>query len=168
MTRKSFSAANSKGQLGERIVKGILERKGFIVYRPETDGSHAFDILAIKDKRRCIAIDVKAKARRTAFPDTGINQRHFEVYQQFSLRHLMPFWLFFVDESMLEIYGNTLDELEKPRTVAGRKYPMVSKTAFGVDIRYWPLEAMIKIDNLNCSQTIDLMQMSQRSYEYHG
>ena len=66
MTRASFLMSLSKGEFAEQIIKGKMEARGFVVYRPTTDRAHAFDILAIKDKEKCIAIDVKAKARRVA------------------------------------------------------------------------------------------------------
>ena len=37
-----------KGNIGEKIVRNYLEKKGFIVYEPKTNGSHPFDKIAIK------------------------------------------------------------------------------------------------------------------------
>lgn len=166
MTSRNFETALKKGEIGEQIVRKILEEKGWIVYKPVTDGAHCFDMLTIKDKRRAIAIDVKAKSRRNKYPDTGINQKHFEEYLSFSQKHNMPFWLFFVDEMLGKIYGNHLAELEKPRVVDNRMYPYEWRTQSGEKIRLWPLEAMRDIAFIKDSEVKKLIDYSQRSYKY--
>lgn len=164
-TRKSFDVALAKGEYGEKIVRQILEEKGFVVYKPYTNGAHAFDVLAIKDKQKCIALDVKAKARRNAYPDTGINLSHYSVYKAFSESHRMPFWLVFVDEAMGQIYGNCLEELDKPRMVNGQSYPFVWRGNNSGTI-YWPLKAMILFRELSNSDVQELKSLSQRTHEY--
>jgi len=164
MTPKNFDVAMAKGKFGEFIVRRILEAKGFIVYEPRTVGAHAFDVLAIKDKKRCIAMDVKAKARRNKYADTGINERHYKIYSDFSRTHNMPFWVVFVDEMVGEIYGNTLEALDIPRTIDGIIYPMIYGGDTGT--RYWPLAAMIKLHDLTASEKEELSRLSQRSHEY--
>lgn len=161
---KSFDIALAKGEFGERIVKGILEQKGFVVYKPATPGAHAFDVLAIKDKKRCIALDVKAKSRRNNFPDTGINYKHFLVYRDFSDTHKMPFWLVFVDEMLGKVYGNTIEELSRPREENGNKYPM--RWGGDTGIIYWPLSAMIVFHTLTPDECRQLQAMNQRSYDF--
>lgn len=165
MTRKSFEIALQKGDIGETIIKKLLEGKGWCVYRPVTDGAHCFDMLAILKKTQCIAVDVKAKAAMKYYPATGINQKHFEEYQNFSRKHSMPFWLFFVDENIKEIYGNTLEELEKPRLIGGRKYPWL-KQINGAVLRLWPLQAMKTVGSITEDQAKRLTMYSQRAYEY--
>jgi len=164
-TPKSFDVAMAKGEYGERIVRRILESNGFIVYKPNTPGAHAFDVLAIKDKQRCIAMDVKAKARRNKYADTGIDVRHYNIYLSFSQTHLMPFWVVFVDEMMGKIYGNTLDELDKKRTVDGINYPMEYGGNNGT--RYWPIEAMRVFYSLTTEDKQALAELSQRNHEYY-
>lgn len=166
MTRRSFETSLAKGELGEEVVRELLESRGWVVYQPVTSGPHHFDMLCIKDKKRAIAFDVKAKARMNWLPCTGVNQKHFEEYQQFSERHRMPFWLVFVDEALRQIYGNTLDELEKPREVEGRSFPMLMETKSGVRLRLWPLVAMRQIASITDSHAAALTAHSQRSYEY--
>ena len=166
MTRPSFDIAMKKGAAGEAIVKGLFERRGWVVYRPETEGAHQFDILAIKDKVSAVAVDVKTKSRMNYYPATGVNQKHFEEYLRFSEKHLMPFWLVFVDEKLKKIYGNTISELEKPRRIGGHDYPFVKTLKCGTQIRLWPLDAMKPIAALDdCAATV-LTSLSQRSYEY--
>lgn len=164
-TPRSFDLALAKGEYGEQIVRRILEGKGFVVYKPNTEGAHAFDVLAIKDKRLCIALDVKAKSRRNKYADTGINLRHFETYKRFSDRHTMPFWLIFVDEMLGKIYGNTLEELAKPIEVEGINYPLIyGDTQTGTI--YWHMQSMRQIHTLTESEKADLVGLSQRNHEY--
>ena len=79
--RHDFEKALVKGKIGEDIVRRYLEEKGYVVYKPVTEGAHAFDILAVKDKKTVIIADVKTKARRNYFPDTGINYKHYVEYK---------------------------------------------------------------------------------------
>lgn len=167
MILKSFEVSLMKGRYGEEIVRRYLEAKGYVVYNPVTDGAHAFDILAIKDKSKCIAIDVKAKSRRTKYPDTGINQKHLECYELFSKTHNMQFWLFFVDEFLGTIYGNTLSELSEIRMENGIKYPLYWQSHNGgADIVYWPLSAMKTVHVLTDKEKRELADLSQRNYDY--
>ncbi len=166
MTRPSFDTALKKGAAGEVIVKGLFERKGWVVYRPETEGPHQFDILAIKDKVSAVAVDVKTKSRMNWYPATGVNQSHFEEYSRFSKKHLMPFWIIFVDEKQKTIYGNTISELEKPRCVDRRNYPFIMVLKCGTQIRLWPLEAMETIATIDNNTATILTNLSQRSYGY--
>jgi hypothetical protein len=164
-TRKSFDVALAKGEYGESIVRAILEEKGFVVYKPTTKGAHAFDVLAIKDKARCIALDVKAKARRNKYADTGINLRHYHTYKTFSEKHCMPFWIVFVDEMLGKIYGNTIEELDKPRTVDGKDYPFEWHDSEKAT-RYWPIDAMLVFRKLDERDLEVLRGLSQRTHLY--
>ena len=161
-TRKNFDLAMAKGEYGERIVRRILEAKGFVVYKPNTPGAHAFDALAIKDKQRCIALDVKAKARRNKYADTGITVSHYLTYKAFSERHSMPFWIVFVDEMVGDIYGNTLEMLDREVTTNGICYPF----EYEGKTRYWPLISMRLLHRLTADEMKDLQSLSQRSHEY--
>lgn len=164
MTRPNFEIALQKGEIGEQIVRKHLESKGWVVYQPETPGAHCFDILALLNKRNAIALDVKAKSRMNKYPATGIDQRHFEEYKHFSDRHQMPFWVVFVDEMQKTVYGNTIDELEKPRTVEGINYPFVMQIK--KPVRIWPLEAMKPIASLDSDSANKLASFNQRNHGY--
>lgn len=166
MTQRNFEVALKKGEIGEMIVRRNLEQKGWVVYQPVTDGAHCFDMLSIKDKHSAIALDVKAKARMNRWPATGIDQRHFDEYQSFSLKHQMPFWVVFVDEMQKTIYGNCIEDLERRRNVEGVMYPFVITTKYGKNIRLWPLEAMIHIDSIEDDDIASLLSYSQRGHEY--
>lgn len=159
----NFDVALAKGEYAEGIVRRWLETRGWVVYQPMTDKAHAFDVLAIKDKRDCIALDIKAKARRTKYPDTGIDIRHYETYKQFAAKHTMPFWICFVDEYLKQIYGNSLDALDMPLIVGGVQYPFVK-----YNIRFWPVvpERMKILHYLTDKECEELKALSQRSYDY--
>jgi len=167
MTRPDFEIAMKKGNAGEDIVKAVFEREGWIIYRPETAGAHHFDMMAIKNKKTAIAVDVKTKARMNFFPATGVNQIHFEEYERFSKKHQMPFWIIFVDERLKKIYGNTISELEKRRLVDGNAYPMV-KNFKGTAVRLWPLAAMKDIARIDDNTADVLTSYSQRNYGYES
>ena len=166
MTRKSFELAMAKGDAGEAIVRQKLEGKGWVVYQPVTEGAHHFDMLGIYQKRTAVAFDVKATARMNKFPCTGVNQKHFDEYQQFSQRHAMPFWIVFVDEGMRQIYGNTIEELEKPIAVNGINYPWNFTPKFGAPLRLWALASMKVIADLDAESAEVLKSLSQRNHEY--
>lgn len=166
MTSRNFETALKKGEIGERIVKSLLEENGWVVYQPSTNGAHCFDMLTIKNKENAIAVDVKAKARMNKWPATGINQRNFEEYTKFSQTHNMPFWLFFVDEMIGKIYGNSLEELEKIRFVEGKRYPFTILTRSGQAIRLWPIQAMIDIAAINENEIKVLVCHNQRSHDF--
>jgi hypothetical protein len=154
--------------IGEIEVRRMLESQGYIVYQPQTEGSHQMDMLAIKDKQLTIAADVKTKARRTHYEDTGVNQKHFELYQQFSHNHNAEFYIFFVDRVLGKIYGNRLSILERPCWHQGMKYPRVEAVKYGRDagvlIRYWPMCVMQDFGKISKATAEVVRQYEQRNY----
>lgn len=168
MIQTSFETALKKGAIGEGVVRAKMESKGYVVYTPATKGAHAFDLLAIKDKKKCIALDVKAKARRIYYDDTGIDERLYKVYKSFSVNHNMPFWIVFVDEFTKTIYGNCIDELDSPYkcTSKGIIYPLLSESRDGKVMRYWHLSKMLYIADITDDIANELKEYSQRSYGY--
>jgi hypothetical protein len=155
--------STKKGKIGEEIVRRWLEEHGWIVYEPKTENrSHAFDKLAIKDKKQLILIEVKTKARRNYYPDTGIDIKHYNDYKLISEKYNLPIFLFFVDEMMGEIYGGKLSSLEKRVKISNnREYPLKQN-----GIIYFPLEKMHKIAILNTMKTFELKKLNTRNYEY--
>ena len=69
-----------KGDIGERIVKDLLEKKGYSVYKAITEKAHAFDFLAIKGKKQLLFVEVKTKAKTNKWPATGLDIRHWNEY----------------------------------------------------------------------------------------
>ena len=166
MIRSNFDMAKKKGEIGETIVKALIEAKGYSVYQPTTQGAHQFDMLCIKDKKMAIALDVKTKARMNHYPATGVNEQHFMEYKAFSEKHNMPFYIVFVDEGDGRIYGNSLEELEKPQTIDGVSYPHIITNKWGKKIRIWPLCNMSEIATLDGDDAERLVKLSQRNHEY--
>lgn len=162
---RSWEIASQKARIAEEIVWQYLERLGYIVYRPISEGAHAFDILAVKDKKKVIIAEVKAKARRNYYPDTGINHRHYQEYKAIANKHNLNVFLFFVDEMLEMIYGNWLHILECKCKIKHKgkliDYPLLEK-----GIIYFPLSKMIRICDLKVEESEALKSKSQRSYSY--
>ena len=159
-----------KGNIGEEIIKQFLKEKGFVIYRPELDMSHVFDIIAIKEKKQIIIVEVKTQARRNYYDDTGVTLKHYNEYQIIKQKYNLPMFLFFVDEMLKKIYGNWLSELEKPYEVVrmGEKviYPLTQKGSTGIRV-YFHLDKMIIIkENIDENIINDLKSLSTRNYEY--
>lgn len=170
MIRINFEERKKKGEYAEKIVKEMLEAKGYVVYMPLTKGAHAFDIMAIKNKKTCIALDIKAKARLNKYPATGVDIRHYETYKEFSKKHGMPFWIVFVDEMEKRIYGNSIDLLDVEYiddvSTPKKTYPVRRLTRQNQELILWHLNQMKHIANLPDNHAIALAEMNHRSYEY--
>jgi Holliday junction resolvase len=162
----NFNISAKKGAVGERIVRGLLEKQGWIVYQPLTEGPHLYDILAVKDKEKALVLDVKAKARMKKRAETGIDKSQYEEYKNFSLKYSMPFWLVFVDEMEKRIYGNTLEELEKECVEDGQIYPHEIITKYNKKVVMWPLSKMKHFANLTEDDVIELKKHNRRNYDY--
>lgn len=155
-----------KGAIGEGLVRQHLERKGLVVYSPITDAAHPFDFLcASGDKRTIVIAETKTKARRTFYPDTGIDARHLNDYMNVQSRYGIDVFLYFVDESMKAIYGNALKILVAPRAITHKNkvltYPL---TAGG--IVYFPLEAMKTIANISEAEALSIVALNTRNEAY--
>ena len=70
-----------KGNIGEKIIDKYFEDQGYIIYKTSTKAAHLIDRLYVKDKKRLIFADVKTKAKRNKYPDTGFNYSNYEEYQ---------------------------------------------------------------------------------------
>lgn len=154
-----------KGDLGEQIVNCYLESKGFVIYRPITSAAHCFDKLAIKDKRILIIAEIKTKARRNYYPDTGFNLKHFYEYKYISKKYNIPVFIFFVDEMIGKIYGNWLKKLEQ-KIIIRYKEKQLSYPLIRNKIIYFPLKQMKKIAELKNNEIEQLKQLNKRNYNY--
>lgn len=150
-----------KGNLGEQIVERYLARQGFVIYSP-TGGPHPFDRLAVtKDKERFIVAEIKTKPRRRHYPDTGIDERHFNDYTRIHLSHSLEVFLYFVDECERKIYGGSLfGELTKELVITHKdrelKYPRKEG-----GIVYFPLQNMTLIAHLNEEEVVQLSALGR-------
>ena len=151
-----------KGDFAEDIVHTYLENKGFIVYKPHTEGKHGFDRLAVKDKKQLIIAEVKAKARMKKYRATGIDLRHYNEYKLIEVKHNIPIFLFFVDEWLKKIYGNWLSELEK-ESYDDINYP---NTIIKPGIIFFSYIKMKMITTLTDEQSEYLKSTSTRNYTY--
>lgn len=154
-----------KGDYAEALVDKILERNGYIMYFPKTNGPHAFDRLAIKNKEKALIVEVKAKAARNRYPDTGIDIRHYEGYKKIRDAHDLPVLMMFVDEQKGEIYGNLLKVLEEENVVEHNRnlitYPVKQH-----GIIYFPLALMKTFTKLTDKDIKFLKGHNTRNYEY--
>lgn len=101
-----------KGNLGEKYARQFLEEKGFIVYKPITDGAHKIDYFAHSGKdKRVIALDAKTKKRRARYCDTGFNHSNYLHYLELNQKYGIKSYLYFVDDFEGCIYGQWLDKL---------------------------------------------------------
>jgi hypothetical protein len=171
MTYTTFEnyPTTQKGNLGETIVDRYFQSKGIISYRPVYDGAHPIDrFVASHDKKQIFIADIKTKARRNRYPDTGIDYNHYYDYDQLRKKYNLRVFLFFVDEMLGELYGNFLDLLEKPYTdpKTKKKYPLWENNGYHNNIVYFPLIHMEKIQKLTEEECESLKKMNTRSYSY--
>ena len=153
-----------KGDFGEKIIRQYLEKKGFVIYEPITNTAHAFDKLAIKDKKQVIIAEVKSKARLNKYNATGIDVRHYNEYRFIRDKYNIPVFLFFVDEMLGKIYGNKLNILEKDYIdKSGIEYPN-TKIAKGIIL--FSLEVMKPVYDLSEQEVLFLKEHSVRKYDY--
>jgi len=156
-----------KGTFAEEIIDKYLISKNIIPYIPNFDGAHPFDRLCAKtDKKSIYILDIKAKASRNYYPDTGIDYKHYKEYKYLEEKYKVPIVLIFVDEYKAEIYGNILEHLTKPTIINNKNYPSIEKTINGVEIIYFPLINMKTINKLTNKQVEKLKQLSTRNFEY--
>lgn len=128
------------GTLGEDLVDDIWEEVGFSSYSPvKTDVSHVFDRIVVDaDGQTVFKVDIKTKEARINYPDTGIDIKLYNIYK--NIKGI--FILLFVDPKLGKIYGSSLDELDKPRTLLLsngdiKHYPSVEGGK-----RYWLIKHM--------------------------
>ena len=145
-----------KGDFAEDIVHKYLENKGYIVYKPATEGSHAFDRLAIKGKRNVIIAEIKAKARLNKFPETGFETKHYKEYRYIRDKHKLPIFIFFVDEMLKEMYGNFLSVLEKNMRTA----------PWGNQVLFQLSDMKRHLYDLSEDEVLQLKKYSSRKHDY--
>jgi hypothetical protein len=166
------SISFTKGSVAEQEVVAYLEKRGYRVYRAVTPGCHPFDFLAISPSNRVYIVECKAKASRNYYPDTGIDEKHYNTYKALSDALGVDVILIFVDEKQGSVYGNRLSVLDTPRWIEheGRviRYPLTEQYTNGVRIRYFPICAMLHLFNLAPTTQRRLITLSNRSYDYHS
>lgn len=154
-----------KGTLGEAICRKHFEKKGLVVMLPVTEAAHAFDMMVWEGKNNPIIVDIKTKASRLHYPDTGFDTPDLAKYMEVSEKHNMRVVIFFVDEVKREIYYAPLDELLEPVTIQHKgkelQYPM---SKWG--ITFFPLQTMRKLCDLTDEQVKGLKELTNNNYDY--
>jgi len=163
--------SNQKGKLGEALIDEHFYKIGMISYQPPKDESHPFDRCYVhKEKTNIYFAEIKSKAHRNKYPDTGFDLRHYKKYKAYSEKFNIRMCVFFVDEMNKKIYGNYLDILERKRIVNwnGSKieYPWISQSGNGVEIIYFPIKAMKVICTINYTDMRQLRNLNERNYDY--
>jgi Holliday junction resolvase-like predicted endonuclease len=152
-----------KGEYGEKLVREWFESQGYLLYKCVTEGPHLIDFIAIKGKEIFGVPEVKTKARRNKYPDTGCNISHFEQYKALQEKHNLKVWMVFVDEMLGEIYGGSLDNISE--TYYDEKTDKIYPSKEN-GIIYFPLYRMEPIRKLTKQEIIDLKLLSERNYDY--
>lgn len=101
-----------KGNICEDLIFDFLNKKGWRIYTPKSEGNHLIDFFAARTEKgvEVFFADAKGKARRTYKPDTGINVSHYNKYIELREKTKSQVFLFFIDETpgIESIYGNWL------------------------------------------------------------
>ena len=154
-----------KGTYGEQIVDALLVKQGFIPYASTVDGPHPVDRMYAKGAE-LIIVEVKAKALRRDYPDTGIDIKQYNIYKAIQEKHGLDVYIYFVDEIRKEVYGNKLSVLEMPKYIDDdqkklRKYPIQQN-----GIIYFPFAVMILLGKLEEEECAILKRHSTRNKRY--
>lgn len=162
-----------RGELGEEIVDSLILNKGkFIPYAPVLEDAHIFDrLVASRDKKRLMIVEIKTIDARDYYPDTGISIKHYEEYSLIQNEYNIDVWILFVDSKNKAIYGNTLKNLATETEVKHKGktllYPMIKPnfTAVGGKIIYFPLTNTIQICELSEEQAEELKKLNNKGYK---
>jgi hypothetical protein len=156
-----------KGNEGESIIDEMLSSLGYTIYAPITDNAHSFDRLISYEKKSLMILEIKSKAKRKYFPDTGINYSCYIEYKEKSKLLNLDVLLIFIDEENRSVYGNKLRILEEKEIVNynGKEieYPLLGKDNF---IIYFSMNKMIHLFNLSSEQCIKLKQLTNKKLKY--
>jgi len=145
-----------KGDYGELLVRKYLEKKGWIVYQPITDGAHYFDILATLNKNQVVAIDVKTKGKMNLGAQ-GLDIKHYNQYLKFSKDTNIDFYLIFVDDKCGDVHACKISKL------ANTKPKFQDKKIIA-----WDINIMTLVFNIGVKNCKILSQYDTRNYEYKG
>jgi len=150
-----------KGNLGEKYAHDFLTKRGFIVYKPITNGAHKIDYFAHHgQKKHVIAVDAKAKKRMATKEKTGFNHNCYLHYKELEEKHNMRTYVYFVDDFEECVYGQWLSKLSEGEVITN-KYDSY-KTVI-----VWPLSEMDLIRWLSEEEVVELKKHSQKdNYDY--
>jgi len=155
-----------KGDLGELLVDEYIKSKGVVPYKPDADQAHPFDRLcASRDKKTLYIAEVKSKAKRKYYPDTGIDIRSYNGYKEIQEKYKINVFMYFVDDEMGLIYGGPLNRISKKHTILHNnkhlEYPITMK-----DIIYFPLKLMKQVAQINKENISKLTSLTTKNTKY--
>ncbi len=155
----------SKGAIGQGCVEQMFAGEA-VFYWTDEETSHPFDGIALEwETYDIIAIEIKAKAARTWYRDTGFDVAQWDRLTRAREEYGKDPFCVFVDEAIGWVYGNYLSVLERPRPSErpGRDpdYPCVKN-----GIVYFPLRAMKKLGDIPADQLAELRHLSQRNGDF--
>jgi len=155
-----------KSDYGESLIDAYLITKGLVPYKPDADRPHPFDRLcASSDKQKLYVVEVKTKAQRKYYPDTGFNVSSYNDYINIQSKYKLNVYVFFVDEELGAIYGGLLNYLAEDRKITHKgkeiNYPLVKR-----GIIYFPVSAMRTIAMLNDSEISFLQNLTTKNNMY--
>jgi len=145
-----------KGMIGEKYVQEFLGKKGFIIYKPITEGSHKIDFFTHHgEQKRVVCVEVKAKRRMAKYQKTGFNYDCYLQYKELWDKHKIPTYVFFIDDFEECIYGNWLNELGE-----GWRPPNYNK------VIVWDLDKMKFLRKLTPVEIFEANQYTKENYDY--
>ena len=107
-----------KGDYAEELIEEFFIKNNYEVYSPSGKQAHLFDGIAIKKEfdgeYKTIYFDVKSKAARNLYPDTGVDYKHYIHYQDISVKFNTTFLIIFVDEELGKIYFQNIKKYMMP------------------------------------------------------
>ena len=110
-------------------------------------------MLATRNKKKVIALDVKTKARLNSYEATGINLNHYEDYKRLINSTKIPFYIFVVDEMEGKVYAQLLNKLPEP-------FKLNEK------IVCWYLKDLIYLFDISEQEKQELKKYNTRNYDY--
>ena len=166
MNTELFNYNLNKGKIGEDIVRAYLEQQGYVVYTPDTIGSHMFDIMAIKNKSEIIIADVKTKPKRKNYNDTGIDVHFYNDYKKASEKMNVPFYVFFVDYVTGKIYKADIIDLDKKNEwIENIQYPSRYKGIIYYHLNQLEIIGELSKEDVNKLKELDNQKPIENEYD---
>lgn len=150
-----------KGNLGEAICRGLLEKDKYVIYAPVVEGAHLIDFFCHKESKNIIGAEVKTKRRTIKrfwgnVPGTGCNTKVFREYMHLQEKHNIDVKMFFVDQFERCIYGGWLSDISP-----GHKFLPGGQVIFRLDL-------MQVFYNLSAHQIEELKRLTKQGIHYSG
>jgi len=169
---------SEKGDYAEELIEDYLLTKNFEVFSPSGKQSHKFDGVALNNEDGTVnffIFDVKSKAARNIYKDTGVDYKHYHHYKKMSEQFNCNFVIFFVDEELQMIYylnlnkyiGTNGDNFKIYYDEDGIQYPKLEN---GNKYIYFSLENMKFMRNLSSEEIMKLKEYSKitkKSYKFN-